>query len=139
MISLPNFSPAEIKQGLVPLFQDPGLQLVLLFGSRVSGKTHSKSDIDIGVLFDDPVNLAELTTRIIGLLHTDQVDVVDFRRASPLLNFAAARHGLLLYERSPSLFTQFYSLSFRRYVDTQKLRDAQRRSLQNFLTEKGFS
>ena len=138
-MSLQNFSPAEIKRELAPLFKDPGLQLVLLFGSRVSGKTHSKSDIDLGVLFDDPVNLVELTARIINLLHTDQVDVVDFRRASPLLNFAAARHGLLLYERSPSLFTQFYSLSFRRYVDTQKLRDAQKRSLQNFLGEKGLS
>jgi predicted nucleotidyltransferase len=138
-MSLQNFSPAEIKRELAPLFKDPGLQLVLLFGSRVSGKTHSKSDIDLGVLFDDPVNLVELTARIINLLHTDQVDVVDFRRASPLLNFAAARHGLLLYERSPSLFTQFYSLSFRRYVDTQKLRDAQKRSLQNFLSEKGLS
>ena len=138
-MALPNFSPEEIKQGLAPLFEDPGLQLLLLFGSRVSGKTHSKSDIDLGVLFDDPVDLVELTARIINLLHTDQVDVVDFRRASPLLNFAAARHGLLLYERSPSLFTQFYSLSFRRYVDTQKLRDAQKRSLQNFLGEKGLS
>ena len=138
-MSLSNFSPAEIKRGLAPLFDDPGLQLLLLFGSRVSGKTHSKSDIDLGVLFDDPVNLVELTTRIIGLLHTDQVDVVDFRRASPLLNFAAARHGILLYERSPGLFTQFYSLSFRRYAETQKLRDAQKRSLQNFLSEKGLS
>jgi predicted nucleotidyltransferase len=138
-MALLNFSPEEIKQRLTPLFQDPGLQLALLFGSRVSGKTHPKSDIDIGVLFDDPVNLVELTTRIINFLHTDQVDVVDFRRASPLLNFAAARHGLLLDERSPSLFTQFYSLSFRRYVDTQKLRDAQKRSLQNFLSEKGLS
>jgi len=89
-MALLNFSPEGIKQGLAPLFRDPGLQLVLLFGSRVSGKIHPKSDIDIGVLFDDPVNLVELTTRIINLLHTDQVDVVDFRRASPLLNFAVA-------------------------------------------------
>ncbi len=138
-MSLQNFSPAEIKQGLAPLFQDPGLQLGLLFGSRVTGKAYPKSDIDLGFLFDDPVNPVELTAKIIKLLHTDRVDVVDFRRASPLLNFAAARHGLLLYERTPGQFSQFYSLSFRRYVDTQKLRDAQKRSLQNFLREKGLS
>jgi hypothetical protein len=50
-----------------------------------------------------------------------------------LLAFEVARAGLVLFERSPGLFRQFQSLASRRYTDTQKLRDAQRRSIQVFL------
>jgi len=35
------------------------------------------------------------------------------------------------------LFTQFYSLSFRRYVDTQKLRDAQKKKPAEFSQREG--
>ncbi len=139
MTSPLNFSLAEIGQKLAPLFHEPGLQIVLLFGSRVSGRVHSGSDIDLGVLFDSPVDLVGITSRVTGLLRTDRVDLVDLRRASPLLAFSAARQSHLLYERSAGLFNQFYSLSFRRYIDTKKLRDAQKRTIQNFLKEKGLS
>jgi predicted nucleotidyltransferase len=134
-----NLSLTQIKQRLAPLFQEPGLQIVLLFGSRVSGRIHSGSDIDLGVLFDSPVDLVRMTNRVTGLLRTDRVDMVDLRRASPLLAFSAARQSHLLYERSAGLFNQFYSLSFRRYIDTKKLRDARKRTIQNFLKEKGLS
>ena len=139
MNSSTNLSLTEIKQRLAPFFHEPELQIVLLFGSRVSGRVHPGSDIDLGVLFDSPVNLVEITNRITGLLHTDRVDLVDLRRASPLLAFSAARESLLLYERSAGLFNQFYSLSFRRYVDTKKLRDARKRTIDHFLKEKGLS
>jgi uncharacterized protein len=128
-----------MKQRLAPLFQEPGLRIVLLFGSRVSGRIHSDSDIDLGVLFDRPVDLVGITNRVTGLLRTDRVDLVDLRRANPLLAFSVARESLLLYERSAGLFNQFYSLSFRRYVDTKKLREAQKRTIDNFLKEKGLS
>jgi predicted nucleotidyltransferase len=134
-----NLSLTEIKQRLTPLFHEPGLQIVLLFGSRVSGRVHSGSDIDLGILFDSPVDLVRMTSRVTGLLHTERVDLVDLRRASPLLTFSAARQSDLLYERSAGLFNQFFSLSFRRYIDTKKLRDAQKKIIQNFLKEKGLS
>jgi len=35
-------------------------------------------------------------------------------------------------ERDPGTFRTFQSLAWRRYVDTKKLRDAQRRSLEVF-------
>ena len=44
----------EIKDRLEPVFQDEGLQLVLLFGSVVSGGPHRHSDIDIVVELEKP-------------------------------------------------------------------------------------
>ena len=131
------FSIDEIKAKLAPLFEEEALQLVLLFGSQSSGQVHPESDIDLGFLYDEAVDLLELTNKVIQLLRKDRVDVIDLRRANSLLGFSAARQGKLLYERCPGLFNSFYSLSFRRYIDTKKLRDARQRAIDTFLETRG--
>ena len=50
-----------------------------------------------------------------------------------------ARHGRLIYERQSGLHVEFISLAFRRYVDTKKLRDAQKDAIHRYLTSKGLS
>ena len=131
------FSIDEIKAKLAPLFEEEALQFVLLFGSQSSGQVHPESDIDLGFLYDDPVDLLDLTNNVIRHLRQDRVDVVDLRRANALLCYSAVRQGSLLYERCPGLFNRFYSLSFRRYVDTKKLRDARQRAIDTFLAARG--
>ncbi|ODS30539.1 MAG: nucleotidyltransferase [Candidatus Scalindua rubra] len=126
----------EIKDRLKPIFQDKGLQLVLLFGSVVSGGSHRHSDIDIAFLFDTTVDILALTNRVIRLLHVDNIDVVDLRRASPLLKFSVVNKSKLLYEREEGIVNTFYSLAFRMYIDTKKLRDAQALAIKHFLREK---
>jgi len=130
-------STEEIKEKLAPLFEDKELQLALVFGSTVTGGfKKQKSDIDLAFLFDQPADILALTNCVIRFLHFDDVDVVDLRYASPLLRFSVAKNGKLLYERSPGLFHEFFSLTFRRYVDTKKLRDAQGKVIQTFLEER---
>jgi predicted nucleotidyltransferase len=131
-----SLSINDVKERLAPLFRREGPQLVLLFGSMAKGSVHGKSDIDLGFLFDEPVDVLALTNEVVKLLHSDRVDVVDLRRASPLLKFSAAKKGTVLYERSDGLFNQFLSLAFRMYVDTKKLRDARRQMIRDFLEEK---
>ncbi len=128
----------EIKERLRPLFKEEELELILLFGSVASRISHKKSDIDLAFLFDKPLDILALTNKVIKLLHTDNVDVVDLKRANPLLKFSIAKNGKLLYERSPGLFNEFYSFAFRRYIDTKKLRSAQGETIKNFLEEKGL-
>ena len=129
----------EIRKRLTPLFKDEGLQLVLLFGSLVSGKVHKQSDIDLAFLFNMPDDILALTNRVIRLLHTDIINVVDLRRASPLLRFRIAKTCEILYERERGLFNEFYSLAFRMYVDTRKLRDAQATAIRQFLEARRLS
>jgi predicted nucleotidyltransferase len=126
----------DIKERLTPLFQKKGLQLVLLFGSIAKGNVHRKSDIDLGFLFNEPIDVLALTNEVTKLLHSDRVDVVDLRRASPLLKFSAAQKGKVLHERSDGLFNEFLSLAFRMYIDTKKLRDANGEMIRGFLEEK---
>jgi predicted nucleotidyltransferase len=132
-----HLSKDEIKKRLAPLHADKALELVVLFGSAAEGRLHKGSDIDIGFLFDRPADLVELTNRVTTTIGKDNVDVVDLRRASPLLRYAAAQKGIALYERVPGSFIRFYSLSYRMYVDTKKLRRAGDRAIERFLQTRG--
>lgn len=129
-------SVEEIREGLGPVLKEDGLQILLLFGSTVSGNKHKKSDIDLAFLFDRPVDILTLTNKVIRLLHTDNIDVVDLKNASPLMRFSIAKSGILIYEKEDGVFNGFYSLAFRRYIDTKKIRDAQRLVIRHFLEAK---
>jgi predicted nucleotidyltransferase len=87
----------EVRKRLAPLFTDKAIELVVLFGSSVTGRLHKGSDI----VFDRSVDVVDLTNRVTRMLGKDNVDVVDLRRASPLLMYAAAQKGIALYEREP--------------------------------------
>jgi predicted nucleotidyltransferase len=112
----------------------PDLQLVVLFGSAARGRARTTSDVDIAVRCDRAADLDALFMALAPRLKSDRLDLVDLRRTGPLLAFEVARSGRLLFERTPGLFHQFQSLASRRYADTKKLREAQKRSLQVFIT-----
>ncbi len=136
-LSLKPFTEKEIRSRLSPLFKEKGLRLAILFGSAVSGKVHRNSDIDIAFLFEKPIDILQLTNTVIRLLQVDNVDVIDLKKASPLLKFSAVKKGKLLFEKTPGVFNEFYSLAFRMYVDTQKLRDSHAIFIKNYLKEEG--
>ena len=89
--------PEKITEALRPLMRRPDVQLIILFGSAARGDTHRDSDIDVGILAVEAFDPIGMTNEISGYLGTSRVDVVDLRRASPLLALEALRHGRLLY------------------------------------------
>ena len=113
--------------------EHPDLELLILFGSAARGRSRKTSDVDVAVRCDAAADLDALFMALAPRLKSDRLDLVDLRRAGPLLAFEVARSGSVLFERSPGLFREFQSLASRRYADTRKLRDAQKRSLQVFL------
>jgi uncharacterized protein YutE (UPF0331/DUF86 family)/predicted nucleotidyltransferase len=99
-----------------------GVQMVVLFGSRASGRARRNSDWDFAVLTDPDNSATALRLAFSEVLHLppDRVDVVDVRDCSALLAFSVASRGTLLYERQAGNFAVFQSLAFRRYADAQK-------------------
>lgn len=129
-----SFSPESVRDDLAGAATSiPELRLVVLFGSMARGRVRARSDVDVAVLTDGVADLDVLYMLLAPRLKTDRLDLVDLRHAGPLLAFEVARRGLVLFERAPGLFREFQSLASRRYADTKKLRDAQRRSLEVFL------
>ncbi len=117
----------------------PDLQLLVLFGSAVKGRARARSDIDLAIQCDAAADLEAFYLAIASRLGTDRLDLVDLRRAGPLLAFEVARTGSLLFEQPPGAFRQFQSVASRRYCDTGKLRRAQRRAIHVFLEREGLA
>lgn len=117
----------------------PDLDLLVLFGSAAKGRVGSRSDVDLAARCAGAADLDALYLVLAPRLGTARLDLVDLRRASPLLAFEAARSGRVLFERHPGAFRQFQALASRRYCDTAKLRVAQRRAIQVFLNRQGLA
>ncbi len=117
----------------------PDLDLLVLFGSAARGRARPRSDLDLAVRCDGPADLDAVYVALASRFRTDRLDLVDLRRVGPLLAFQIARAGLVLFERSAGLFRQFQSLASRRYADTRRLREAQRRAIQVFLHQEGLA
>ena len=117
----------------------PDLRLLVLFGSFARDRARSESDIDLAVQCDGPADLDALYLALAPRLGTDRLDLIDLRRAGPLLGMAVARTGRLLFERQPGAFREFQSLASRRYCDTDKLRLARRRAIHAFLEREGLA
>lgn len=131
-------SLGQLKERMAPLFRKPDVQLVVLFGSRVKGAVRTESDYDIAIQLDGPADLIALTNEVMRLLGITDVDLIDLKRADSLLLMHVATSGMVLYEREPGLFRRFQSLAYRRYWDTTKFRDAQKRTLEVFLAHEGL-
>ena len=117
----------------------PDLRLLVLFGSAARDRARSESDIDLAVQCDGPADLDALYLAVAPRLGTDRLDLIDLRRAGPLLGMAVARTGRPLFEREPGAFREFQSLASRRYCDTDKLRRARRRAIHAFLEREGLA
>jgi predicted nucleotidyltransferase len=84
-----------------------GLELLMLFGSRARGDDAAGSDWDVGYLGTPALDVTGLMTALVSVLGSDRVDLVDLRRASGLLRFAAARDGFVVFETAPGVGDRF--------------------------------
>lgn len=129
--------PERLEKGVRAVARRHGLRLVLLFGSAARGDGREGGDLDLGVIGGnaDPVDATALTNAFTRELGVQAIDVVDLRRADPLLLQLAARDGRSLFEGSAGEHARFCSLAARRYADTRKFRAMERRELEEWLAE----
>ncbi len=111
----------------------PEIELVVVFGSTAAGRARGRSDVDVAVRCAGPADLDAVYRILAPRLGTERLDLVDLRRASPLLMMAVARSGRLVYEKRIGAYREFQALASRRYCDTEKLRRARQRAIHVFL------
>jgi predicted nucleotidyltransferase len=85
----------------------PGLELLLLFGSRARGTAAMGADWDFGFVASPALDVASLLATLVTAVGSDRVDLVDLQRASGLLRHRAAQDGKVVFERQPGLTDQF--------------------------------
>ena len=86
----------------------PGLELLVLFGSRARDDSHAGSDWDFGYLATRELDLYGLLARLVLLLGTDRIDLVNLNRTNGLLRFRVAAEGQTLFESRPGAFEDFW-------------------------------
>ncbi len=118
--------PTDIKQRLarlVALFEREGVQLVYLFGSLGQGQPGHDVDLAILTRGEPAFRLRPAITECLG---TERLDLVDLRRASPVLRFEILRTGQLLYAAEQALSERFEMATLHVYQHTAWLRRRQR-------------
>src|SRR4051812_12303401 len=88
--------------------ESPGLELLVLFGSRARGDSHSRSDWDFGYLATREFDPADFLARLVLLLRIDRIDLVDLNRTNGILRFRVAAEGQTLFESRPGTFDDFW-------------------------------
>jgi len=126
----------SLRRALLPLASTAGLRLVVLFGSAARNAETAR-DLDLGIDAGRPLDIVGLTNRLSTLLGRPDVDLVDLRRADPVLLRAVADHGIPMYEAEPGAFARFHSLALRRFLDTRKLRNMEHREIHERLERLG--
>ena len=86
---------------IVKLLQQrlPGLMAVYAFGSQVAGTADKNSDLDLAVLvpgYADTIDLWDISSDLAELLHCE-VDLLDFRAASTVMQYQILTKGQRLY------------------------------------------
>lgn len=114
------------------------VELAVLFGSVSSGQTHAESDVDIAVWPKAGVDILDLTREVVAVLGTEEVDLVDLRRASGTLCQVVATRGRVIYEERDGRFAEFASLAERRWQDDLHHMPDLLRSIDLWLADRGL-
>jgi len=119
--------PQDIElrlEAIIPIFEKQGVLLAYLFGS-LSGKGENPprppGDVDLAVLTrDGPAYI--LQDALIDALGTDRLDLVDLRKASPVLRFEILRTGLPIYVLDEKIQERYEVDTIHVYRDTAPMR-----------------
>ncbi len=99
----------------------PGLDLLVLFGSRARGDERGGSDWDLGYVADPRFDPDALLVTLVDRLGTDRIDLVDLSRAGAQLRFRTARDGRVLFERTAGAFGRFWLDAVSFWCDVQPI------------------
>lgn len=114
------------------LADSPAVRLAVLFGSAARGVQTEGSDLDVGVLLDEQSGggLWQVETALARVIR-QPLDLIDLRRAPPLLRYQIARDGRLLVERREGDWKRFKLRALRDWWDwAPTARRLQRRAVE---------
>lgn len=128
----------DATKGIEEIAKQYGLKLVVLFGSRARGDATQKSDYDIG-LYGNRVlteeEMVALQNEFSSLLKTDAIDLVDIKRASPLLKVKVFEAFEVLYEDDPFLKHQLSLSAEAELEECKDLYEMRAERLREFVNE----
>ncbi len=109
----------------------PKIDGVYLFGSAASGKARKKSDLDLGIVYNDgsiTKNKVDLYADLVRA-GIDNADLVFFNDVDLVLQFEIIHHNRLIYRRDGFNHGELFSNTIRKYFDIQPTLQYQRKKM----------
>jgi len=122
-----NQKMPEQENHIEDLARKYSLELLLLFGSQVTGETHKESDYDIAYLSSDSLDLdneGRLINNLMSIVGAEderKVNLINIKKANPFLLYAITKKCRVLYEREPTTFAALRALAFKKYVEMKPI------------------
>ena len=118
------------------------IQAAYIFGSVVSGRSRTNSDIDIAVLLN-PKSLhlksldyrLKLASEMSSAIGRSDVDLIILNEAPPVLAHQVVSKGQLVFERSAAARVDFQVRTVNAYLDTEPMRALYRSYLKKRIRE----
>lgn len=92
------------------LLKNLGIQAVILFGSYANGKPHKLSDIDIGVLLDEPNKYKDKTMDVYLKIYDILIDVLPKHYLKKRLNLKEHEVDIVFLQFAP-IYLQFEAIT----------------------------
>jgi predicted nucleotidyltransferase len=129
-------SSQPLSDDLQNLARRHGIQLLIQFGSTVSGPVHSRSDLDLAVLLNNGdvslERLGEIQQSLQSCFLGREVDLAVINRADPLFIKKITERCRLLYGSVKDL-QRLRLYAFKRYQDHRRFLDLERRYVERAL------
>lgn len=117
------------------------LRLVLLFGSRVDGKhLRKESDFDVAYLNKRKLDLMEearMVTEMTPYFHSENIDLVNLKNASPLLCYVVFDKCRVLYQEDELLFPTLRVYAFRKFVEMRPIYELKHQRIREYAKQIG--
>lgn len=124
-----HLSPDQLDRLREVCAAEPRVLAVFLFGSQVDGYAMPASDVDMAILLDHEISLAEwlgLEVKLCQALGRGDLDLLSLGRASVSLRFRIIS-GRVLYQRAPDRVSDFIQRTLIEYYDFQPVLETYRR------------
>ena len=125
-----------IKEKAAEFAKKSDLDLLVLFGSQVSGKTHKNSDYDFGFISAQPKSFEEqvrMEFELSEILKIGKIDLVDLKKAPPLLMKNAALNSVLFYQKKSTLYATFKIYALKLFAEAKRLFEIREIAIQKFI------
>ena len=95
----------------------PGLQMLVLFGSRARGEHTETSDWDLGYLADEAFDPTSFLLTLEQAAPGETFDLANLATANGVLRYHAARDGQLLFEANTGTHSKFWQQAVHYWLD----------------------
>lgn len=130
------------QERLEQVFRESGVAVAYLFGSQATGRARPDSDVDVAVLFADPVTLRDevrLEDRLAEALAVPKVDVLNLEHSRLELRGRVLEEGRLLFSDDEPRRVEYEVRTFKEWLDFRPWLDRMSRAFIAHVAQRGFN